>query len=215
MSNLYIIYKATNIETEQVYIGATTISLDIRIADHIQKSKTGNGHHFQEAIGTYGPEAFVWEQIDTANSVNELAKKEIQYIQQYDAISNGYNSDRGGGFKKTVYQFDSKTGELLDTFESITIAAERVGAVKQNISDACIGNNNTCKEFAWSYETNYTLKSDKRKKEVTQYNLNGDYIAKYESASETSRITGISKTCIARCCRGEREQTSGFIFEYC
>lgn len=209
-----IIYKATNTITNQVYIGVTTKSIEERKNDHIQKSEKKVGSYFQEALQTYGIDAFTWEQVDTAQSGDELAKKEVNYIQLYNSVENGYNEDRGGGIKKTVYQFDSKTGELINSFESLSQAALTVNAVKQNISDVCLGFYNTCKGFAWSYEEDYVVKLDKRKKEVIQYNLNREFIAKYESIADASRITNISKTCIARCCRGDRTSTHGFIFEY-
>lgn len=209
-----IIYKVTNIITEEKYIGATTKSIDERQQDHFQKSETNNCFKFQNAISTYGKDAFVWEQIDTASSIDELAKKEVQYIQHYNALENGYNEDRGGGFRKTVYQFDAKTGELINSYDSLSQAAINVGAVKQNISDVCLGFYNVCKGFAWSYDKNYKLLFDRRKKEVLQFDLDKNFIAKFESAAEASRVTHASKTCIARCCRRERTSTHGFIFEY-
>lgn len=209
-----IIYKAANIITNEVYIGATTKSIEDRKLDHIQKSDKKVGSYFQEAMQTYGNESFTWEQIDTASSSDELAKKEVYYIQQYNALQNGYNEDRGGGIKKTVYQFNCTTGELIDSYESLSQASCAVNAVKQNISDVCLGLYNTCKGYAWSYDKDYKLFTDKRKKEVIQFHINKTFIAKYESLSEASRVTNASKTCIARCCRGERTSTHGFIFEY-
>ncbi|WP_396143662.1 NUMOD1 domain-containing DNA-binding protein [Flavobacterium sp.] len=213
-NNNYIIYKAENVITNEVYIGATTKSIDERKLDHLQKSEKKVGSYFQEAIQTYGMDSFSWEQIDTASSNDELAKKEVKYIQQYNALRDGYNEDRGGGIKKTVYQFNSKTGELINSYESLSQAAEAVDAVKQNISDVCLGFYNTCKGYAWSYDEDYKLFTDKRKKEVIQFDLNKNFIAKYESLAEASRVTNASKTCIARCCRGDRTSTHGFIFEY-
>jgi hypothetical protein len=55
---------------------------------------------------------------------------------------------------------------------------------------------------------------DLRKKTVNQISLKGEFIACYESASEASRKTGVSKTCITRCCRKEREHSGGFLWEY-
>lgn len=209
-----IIYKAVNLKTNEVYIGATTKSIEERKLDHIQKSDKKVGSYFQEAIYTYGIDSFTWEQIDTASSNDELAKKEVKYIQQYHTKENGYNGDRGGGIKKTVYQYDCKTGEFINSYESLSQAAEAVDAVKQNISDVCLGIFNTCKGYAWSYDEDYKLFTDKRKKEVIQFDLYKNFIAKYESLAEASRVTTASKTCIARCCRGERTSTHGFIFEY-
>ena len=61
------------------YIGATKDDIGTRKRDHIQKANKETGHQFQEAIGTYGPEAFSWIQVDTVNSTDELARKEKEY----------------------------------------------------------------------------------------------------------------------------------------
>ena len=46
-----IIYKAVNTITDEVYIGATTKSIEERKQDHIQKANKKVGGYFQEAIG--------------------------------------------------------------------------------------------------------------------------------------------------------------------
>jgi hypothetical protein len=46
----YIIYRAQNIFTNEVYIGATTKSIEERKTDHIQKANKEIGSYFQEAI---------------------------------------------------------------------------------------------------------------------------------------------------------------------
>lgn len=214
MSKQYIIYKAENIFTGQSYVGATSKLLDERKQDHVYKANNNLGSSFQNAIGTYGIDSFNWEVIDTAIAIDELAEKESRYILEYDSFENGYNEDRGGGFKKTVYQYNPLTGELIGTFESLTDAANAVNAVKQNISDVCLNLHKTCKGCFWSYSSTFLVLPDERKKQVKQISKDGDLVACYESASEASRKTGISKTCITRCCRQEREHSGGFLWKY-
>jgi group I intron endonuclease len=211
-----IIYKVVNIQTNEVYIGASARSLEERKADHLQKADKKVGSYFQEAIGTYGPEAFSWEQIDTASNNDELAHKEIKYISEYDALENGYNSDKGGGIKKTVYKYNLD-GSLNATFEDLTTASKTIGVRKQDISRACWNVNHTLGGYLWSYDKmeTFVAENDNRKKEVVQSFLDGNLVAKYISVAEASRETGISKTCISRCCRGERENSSGFLWNYC
>jgi len=212
--NNFLIYKATNISNNQVYIGSTTSTLDTRKKDHIQKANKGSGHYFQEAIGTYGPEAFQWEEIDTASSINELAEKEREYIVKYNSKEEGYNGDCGGGLKKSVYQY-SLDGSLITEYESLSSAAMAVNADKRTISSTCLGYSKTCKGYYWSYLCKDEFKvPDNRKKEVSQYDLEGNLLAKYVSASEASRKTGVSKSCITKCCRGERKSSSNFIWKY-
>lgn len=55
---------------------------------------------------------------------------------------------------------------------------------------------------------------DLREKEVHQYTLEGDFVSKYKSVSLASSLTGVSKTCIAKVCRGERDQSGGFKWTY-
>ena len=209
-----IVYKVTNQETGKSYIGVTTRSIEERKADHIQKANKGTRGHFQEAIATYGADAFKWEQIDSANSTNELAEKERQYILQYNSKEQGYNSDSGGGFKKIIYQFN-EAGVLINSFSSLKEIETTLNYDKRRVSNACT-TATLWKGSYWSYSQNNTFKPtvDSRKKKVFQYSLNGEILAHYNSVAEASRITGLSKTCISRCCRGERRSSSGFLWKY-
>src|SRR5690606_926563 len=183
----YIIYKATNTANDKVYIGATSASLNIRIVDHLLKAKHNQGSKFQEAIGTYSPEAFTWEQIDTANSPNELAEKEKKYILKYNSKEEGYNADSGGGLKKNIYQYDID-GELIAEYNSLVSASNAVSAYKTCVGNACIGQNKTCKGYYWSYNLydKYPLDRDARKKKVLQLELDGEVTGEFDSVSEAS-----------------------------
>ena len=209
-----IIYKVVNTITDEVYIGATTKSIEERKADHLQKSRKKVDSCFHESIATYGADAFKWEQIDSANSTNELAEKERQYILQYNSKEQGYNSDSGGGFKKIIYQFN-EAGVLINSFSSLKEIEATLNYDKRRVSNACT-TATLWKGSYWSYSQNNTFKPtmDSRKKKVFQYSLNGEILALYNSVSEASRITGLSKTCISRCCRGERKSSSGFLWKY-
>jgi group I intron endonuclease len=140
-----IVYKVTNNENDKVYVGATTKSIGDRKKDHYKKSKKGKNYAFQNAITTYGIEAFKWEQIDTASNKNELAKKEKEYILEYNSKEGGYNSDEGGGISKKVYKYDLE-GNFIDGYKCLEDAGKVIGARKQEISRACI-KEKKCKEF--------------------------------------------------------------------
>ncbi len=204
-----LIYKVVNIKNGWVYVGSTTSTIEERKKDHIQKSYSGTGHQFQEAIGTYGPDSFKWEQIDIANNSNELASKEKDYIVEYNSKNNGYNQDCGGGFKKNVYQYDLE-GEMQNTFECLQDAAEAVEVNKKSISAACLGKIKSCKGFYWSYDLIYESIADNRIKKVQQFDFNDDLINTFSSIVEASNITGVNKSCIAKCCREERKSAGGF-----
>lgn len=208
-----IIYKATNVATGEVYIGATTIKLEERIHDHFNKSIKNYGHKFHNAIREYGFDNFKWEQIDAVQDTNELALKESYYISKFDSINNGYNSNRGGGFKKIIYQYNL-TGELESTFQSLEEASKSSSISEESISHACVGDRKTSKGFYWSYTSTFDLKEDDRKKNVIQYDLEGEKIHVYNSIAEASRTTEINKSSIAKCCRGERNKAGNFIWKF-
>lgn len=211
-----IIYTVKNKITGKYYVGATTDSVEKRKKDHLQKANKGTGHPFQEAIATYGAEAFEWMQIDSANTTDELARKEKEYIVKYNSQNDGYNSDRGGSLKKTVYQYNIEDGTLNNTFESLDCAANAVNADKKSISRACLNVNNRYRGFYWSYDLSvpFIAKRDKRQKNVIQLDGKGNVLAKYTSVAEASRQTGINKSSIAKVCRGELKITAGFGWKY-
>lgn len=210
-----LIYKAVNKETQEVYIGATTKSLESRIVDHIDKASRKEGSHFQNAIATYGADAFEWVEIDTANDINELAQKEKGYILKYNSIEKGYNSDSGGGFKKIIYQFDL-IGNKVAQYDCLESASSVTNVTKKRISNACLSNTHLLSDSYWSYKSAFTIgeSKDHRKKQVFKYDLNGNFVAKYKSVADASRSTGLSKTSISRASRGEREQAGGYIWKY-
>ncbi|MDQ8011389.1 MAG: GIY-YIG nuclease family protein [Flavobacterium nitrogenifigens] len=214
-NKINIVYKVTNKETGEAYIGATTKSIEERKADHIQKANNGTGSYFHQAISTYGTEVFAWEQIDTASTTDELAQKESKYILENNTKEEGYNGDKGGGIKKTVYKYNLD-GSLNATFDNLTSAGNSINVRKQDISRACLGVSHTLGGYLWSYDYKepYIIKPDNRKKQIMQCNLKEEELARYISASEASKITGISKTCITRCCRGERKNSGGYIWKY-
>ena len=92
MKSKGIIYKVINKESGKIYVGATKNSIHQRKLDHQERASRGEKGQFQEAIGTYGPEAFTWTQLDTASTTDELAQKEKEYINLHrgnnDHLSN-------------------------------------------------------------------------------------------------------------------------------
>ncbi|WP_053991924.1 GIY-YIG nuclease family protein [Mangrovimonas sp. TPBH4] len=211
-----IIYTVKCQVTGEFYVGATTNSLEQRKIDHEERANRGELNKFHQAIATHGPEAFSWMQTDSANDLDELARMEKENILKYNSKQTGYNSDAGGGFKKTVYQYNTTDGSLVAQYDSLENAANAVNAVKTSIGNACIGQNKTCKGFYWSYNfcVPFNPTKDFRKKEVKQLFPSGEVIANYGSVAAASRATGISKSCIARVCRGEREQSGGYMWHY-
>ena len=92
------IYKITNIINNKIYVGQTTKTIDERFYHHCKR--TGKWiSAIDSAIKKYGEENFILELLDTADTHEELNKKEIYWIEKLDSTTsgNGYNISKGGG----------------------------------------------------------------------------------------------------------------------
>ena len=82
------------------YIGLTTTSLKRRKKEHKSSAKRGNNNVLYKALRKHKMEdTFELIEIDSADTQEELCKKEIYYIQQYDSYfknGKGYNMTYGG-----------------------------------------------------------------------------------------------------------------------
>ncbi len=86
------IYKAINLSNGKVYIGQTTQAMS-----HVQARHRGAPTVFGSAIRKYGIYAFAWGFIDSAESLEELDRKEIFWVDKLSyMVPAGYNVDSGG-----------------------------------------------------------------------------------------------------------------------
>lgn len=210
--NNYYVYKAENRVTKKCYIGVTS-DLESRIKNHHSNFIGNSGEKLHSMYLDFDFENITFEVIASAETLSELAKKERYYIEKYDSFNNGYNSDRGGGFKKPIYQYNL-SGELISTFEDLGSAANAVNAYSSSISHSCIGDTKTCKGFYWSYSSTFKEVYDCRKKSVNQFDLQGNLINPFDSISDASKASGVNKSSIAKCCRGERKKAGNFIWKF-
>ena len=211
-----IIYKVTHKETGAVYIGATTRTLKERKKDHLKKASAKSKKPLHKAIASYGPEAFIWNSIDTATTNNELAEKEVNYIFKYNYETELYNQTRGGEIQKKVYKYDIKSLKLVKQYNSLTEAATSIGCTKQALSKVCLSVNQKFENYYWSYKCleHFILNKDYRKKQVYQFTINGNFINAFKSVAQANKQTGVNKTSIAKVCRGERKSAGGFLWKY-
>jgi len=94
-----IIYKCTNLLNGKIYIGQTTNPLWYRADQHFRETRSVKKNtYFHNAINKYGAENFHFEQIDDADTIEDLNKKEQYWIQFYHSNDKkiGYNLDSGG-----------------------------------------------------------------------------------------------------------------------
>ena len=89
------IYKFTNRETGESYIGKST-NIEKRYNAHRTRTCKSENTYFHRKIQEYGFDAFDFEILEECKP-EELDDKEIYYIKEYNTLfPNGYNKEEGG-----------------------------------------------------------------------------------------------------------------------
>lgn len=93
-----LVYLITNLVNSKRYVGITTGSVDARFKEHCcwTPSHRQKKSAIHEAIVKYGVDNFKVEQIDQAESMEELYKKEQFWIETLGTFQKEYNLTKGG-----------------------------------------------------------------------------------------------------------------------
>ena len=123
---------------------------------------------------------------------------------------------------KPVEKIDIKTKKVVNTYLSLSEAAESMGVTLNAIKKAANGESETSCGYYWQYvgdnktfNDNKVIKSWKVK--VRQLSLNGDIIAEYDSAANAARALGKDSknggSQISAVCSGRKKTAYGFKWE--
>jgi group I intron endonuclease len=215
-----IIYKYTS-PSGKHYIGKT-VNPKARKREHLCNSKTIN-NKFYCAVRKYGLDSFEYEvlfesillSIDELNSV--LNKKEKHFIKMFDSFNNGYNLTLGGdgqiGFKhsektKALYR-QQRQSYSKETLEKMSNSAKGKSPSKETIEKIRLGN--IGKGMS---EANKKLVSQQKSKPIIQFDLQGNFIKEWKSATEAGKFYNTPHSNINRCCKTNKGTAKGFIWKY-
>lgn len=198
-----IIYKITNKVNNKIYIGQTIRSLKERVQEHIRKKGTLN-----KAFNKYGIENFSIEIIEKCNSTEELNNKEIYWINRFNCLTpNGYNLCEGGG----------QTNGYTHKEESKNKMSVNRGRYYKE-QNPFYGKTHTLEQKQkWSIERKgrdlskakeFSIKSRQRKV------INLDTEEVFNSIKEASNKFNLKDTHITRVCKGKRNKTGGYRWQY-
>lgn len=65
-----------------------------------------------------------------------------------------------------------------------------------------------------NYGTSNNRRSEKMSKQILQYNLNGDFVAEFNSIKDVEKLFGFNNGNISSCCLNKRKSANGFIWKY-
>ena len=170
-----IIYKLTNKVNNKVYIGQTRSSIKKRFSQHCEtRNKTAIGL----AIKKYGVDNFeyavLYENIET---LEELNKKEIEYINLYNSISpNGYNIESGGKVIFANAESKAKISKALKG-RKITWSKKISESVKNLWENEEYRNTQTKQRYEKRGKYRKGIVREKLKKKINKEELKKDYEA--------------------------------------
>ena len=223
-----IIYGWYCTVTDKWYIGQT-VNPEKRFNCHIdrainKKDKT----YFYNSIRKYGLENFVYCVLEENVLRENLNMREMGWIEYYDSFYCGYNMTAGGNQTIFSEEFKEKMSEA------------NKGRIPWNKGKHGIYSEETLKKLSESlkgkpgYWTNKHL-SEKTKKKlseslkgkpswqkgkpsynrkpVSKYDLNGNFIKKYNCITDALKENPKAGH-IGEVCNGYRKQTGGFIWKY-
>ena len=201
------IYLITNHINGKRYVGQTVNPIHYRWSKHIEEAYGGNKSNslLHRAIIKYGASNFGVNILEECADT-ELNEKEKNYIKKYDTYythNKGYNMTWGGE-GVTKYSDDEILYLWNQGYRNCEIA-RLLGAKDTTISlriQSLIGNNAA-----------KARRVDSRKISIIQYDLQGNYIKEWESASIAEKELNLSQGSISRCCNKQRTNSGNFLWK--
>ena len=205
-----IIYNITNLINNKVYIGETIRSLNARWTQHKNQAfcKKSNRYLYQ-SMRKYGLENFKIEVLEYC-FIEDRFKREAEYIKQYNSlIPNGYNNimpikASNPQMVETIIQEWEKGYSIIEISNILHIDAKQIS--------------NYLKGSGVTDEDIKIRKKEKAKnrngKIVYRFNITGEFIDSFASASEAARKLLFNHASISKCCKGDLITYNNYIWLY-
>lgn len=232
-----VIYGIYNFISDKWYIGSCD-NFKLRIKRHYYYL-CHNIHHSQKLQASWnkhGKENFDVSILKNCLGLSreEILKLEESYIQKYNSYIKGYNmtniclnykhfsltkkqKEKASESRKIkVIGINRFTGKIINTYDSVTDAANSVNSTSSNISRCCKGKLRYIKDVVFVYESDYDknknyktehhcknipkseehkikLRHNRKCKVLYKYDTDYNLIDSYFSRSEAERLNGFKK----------------------
>lgn len=191
--------------------------------EHKKKIYRGKGWHHSEETKNKISKKRLGRKLskETIEKIKEARAKQVFTEEYYKNLRESMKK-----FRKKVAQYDFD-GNLVNIYDSITIASEKTGINDSSISSVCHNKRQSAGGYYWRFVNNNEIINSKidlqiniraieesKPKSVIQYDKNGNVVAKYNSIREASKLTGIVLSSIVETCKGKRRTAGGYIWRY-
>ena len=211
----YKVYIHTNKQNGKKYIGITC-------QEKVERRwQNGNGYSkcpvFYNAIKKYGWDGFEHEVPFDGLTKEEAETKEVELISLHRSNNNkfGYNVENGGRVNK-ISDAQKEHLRIINTGKAHTEETKnKMSASHIGLSSAWLTGIKVSEETKAKHSTAWKGAKNPRAKAVYQYDLQGNFIAKYECMEEAKEVLGLPNTShISQCCTGQRNKAYGFMWSY-
>ncbi|MDP5026793.1 MAG: NUMOD1 domain-containing DNA-binding protein [Flavobacterium sp.] len=128
------------------------------------------------------------------------------------------------GFSIPIVQISSNEKYIINEFQSISHAAKFLNKTTGHISSVCKGKRKTAYGYIWKYKKDYVTKLPYatieeidlklHSKPIAQYDLYGNYLKTFKSASEAARETNDKQGNISSVALGKRKYSKNYQYAY-
>lgn len=191
----YCVYKHTS-PSGKVYIGITCKK---NPKDRWNNGKAYKNPYFNQAIAKYGWDNFKHEILAKDLSEKDAAQMEIDLIKQYRANDReyGYNLTVGGEVTSENHDYNMSMIRCRSNMMRGLWESGKLNETNARKNKPPVLNN---------------IPSNKRA--VLQYTKDGEFVARYESATECSKHNDCSTALIIANCNGRTKTAKGYVYKY-
>lgn len=199
------IYKITNDINDKKYIGLTSGTVDARWDKHCRNAYSGVDYAIYRAMRAYGIEHFSVSIIEEELDFQVLCEREQYWINFYDTYNKGYNETLGGeGNRK--YTLETLYA-LWDSGLAVGQIAEQLGCNRSTVYSSLLAYSE------YTLEESISRRNDSLKKRPVQFDINGRYVATFNSEEEACLAVGASTGSVGLCCNSDKHCTvKGYIW---
>lgn len=210
----YTVYMHVNKTNGKRYIGITSNTPSVRWHNGCGYKKQ---RRFFSAIQHYGWSGFEHLILETGLSKEEAERREEELIKKYNSndLRYGYNIENGGVIHKL-------SDEQKEHLRQVQLGRTHSEETKRKMSEAHMGmsrkwllGSTQSEETKRKRAKRFMGAGNPRAKAIEQYDLNGNFVAKYSYMDEVKAVLGIKSVAhISDCCLGKRNKAYGYIWKY-
>jgi hypothetical protein len=214
------------------YIGITTKTLKERVRHHISetrkyiknKKKVSHKINWINSLLNKEEKPFINSIYDGYLNIFDISKKEQFFIKKYKILGYCLTNSTNGGLLNLKMSSDAikkmslskkgiKKGNMSDEHKL------KISSSRKAMMD--IDMRNKYRDKALNYERNKSdeeklkdITIQKNRKEVSQFDLKGNFISKYPSIRNAAKMNDLNKSNIQKVCNGKSKSCGGYLWKF-